>query len=91
MREDVVTASRDTPMNEVATAMRDETVGSVVVTEEDRPVGLVTDRDVTVRIAADSLDSAEMTAEGVMTEDPVTVGVDTGVFKLCETVTSSPP
>jgi CBS domain-containing protein len=84
MREDVVTASRDTPMNEVATAMRDEKVGSVVVTEEDRPVGLVTDRDVTVRIAADGLDSAEMTAEGVMTEDPVTVGVDTGVFELCE-------
>lgn len=86
MREDVVTASRETPINEVATAMREETVGSVVIVEDDVPVGLVTDRDVAVRIAADRLDAGEMPAENVMTEDPVTVDVDTGVFELCATM-----
>ena len=86
MREDVVTASRETPINEVATAMRDETVGSVVVVDDDVPVGLVTDRDVAVRIAADRLDAGEMPAENMMTEDPVTVDVDTGVFELCATM-----
>ena len=83
MREDVVTASPDTPVNEVATTMRDETVGSVVVVEDGAPVGLVTDRDIAVRIAADALDSTEMTARQMMTEDPVTVDVDTGILELC--------
>ncbi|MFB6092030.1 MAG: CBS domain-containing protein [Haloquadratum sp.] len=82
MRHDVVTVSPETPVNEVATTMRDEDVGSVVVVEDDEPVGLVTDRDVAVRIAADGLDAAEMTAERMMTEDPVTVEADTGLFEL---------
>jgi CBS domain-containing protein len=86
MREDVVTASPETPVNEVATAMRDENVGSVVVVADDAPVGLVTDRDIAVRIAADQLDAGEMTAKNMMTEDPVTVEVDTGVFELCATM-----
>jgi CBS domain-containing protein len=83
MRGDVVTTAPDTPVNEVATTMRDETVGSVVVVEDDAPVGLVTDRDIAVRIAADALDSTEMTARQMMTEDPVTVDVDTGILELC--------
>ncbi|MFW5950340.1 MAG: CBS domain-containing protein [archaeon] len=83
MREEVVTTSPETAVNEVATAMRDENVGSVVVVENDVPVGLVTDRDIAVRIAADQLDPAAMPVENMMTEDPVTVAVDTGVFELC--------
>ena len=83
MRENVVTASRETPVKELATAMRDENVGSVVVVDDGAPVGLVTDRDITVRIAAGRLDVDEMTAESTMTENPVTVDVDTGIFELC--------
>ncbi|MFB6102507.1 MAG: CBS domain-containing protein [Haloplanus sp.] len=86
MREDVVTASPDTPVYEIAIEMRTENVGSVVVVEDDIPVGLVTDRDIAVRIAADMLDAEEMTARNVMTGNPVTVDVDTGVFELCNTM-----
>lgn len=84
MREEVVTTSPETPVNEVATAMRDENVGSIIVVENDVPVGLVTDRDIAVRIAADQLDPTAMPAENMMTGDPVTVEVDTGVFELCD-------
>jgi len=83
MRKEVVTTSPETPVNEVATAMRDENVGSAVVVEDNIPAGLVTDRDIAVRVAADQLDPAAMPAENIMTEDPVTVDVDTGVFELC--------
>lgn len=84
MREAVVTAAPDTPVSDVAKTMRDENVGSVVVVDGEAPVGLVTDRDVAVRIAADRLDAGEMDAEAVMTEDPVTVDVETGIFELSE-------
>ncbi|MFB6109149.1 MAG: CBS domain-containing protein [Haloplanus sp.] len=86
MRTEVVTCAPETPVYDVATAMRDETVGCVVVVVEDRPVGIVTDRDVTVRLVADDLDAGEMTAGDVMTEAPRTVGVDTGVFDLAVTM-----
>lgn len=86
MRTDVVTADPDTPVNQVATAMRDERVGSVVVIDERAPVGVVTDRDISTRIAADSLDPGQMTAGDMMTESPTTVEVDSGVFDLCETM-----
>ncbi|RLM56660.1 CBS domain-containing protein [Halobellus sp. Atlit-31R] len=83
MRHEVVTATPETPVHEVATTMRDENVGSVVVVEEDLPVGLITDRDVAIRIAADQLDADEMTAERMMSTDPATVETDTGIFELC--------
>lgn len=86
MRTEVVTASRESSVSEVATAMRNENVGSIVIVEDDAPIGVVTDRDVAVRIAADQLDPEEMTAEGMMTEDPVTVESDTGMFDLCATM-----
>lgn len=83
MRTDVVTAERETPINEVATQLRDEKVGCLVVVEDGRPVGIVTDRDVAVRIVADNLDPTEMTAGDTMTEDPRTVELDVGVMELC--------
>lgn len=84
MREAVVTAAPDTPVSDVAGTMRDENVGSVVVVDDEKPVGLVTDRDVAVRIAADRLDAGEMDTAAVMTEDPVTVDVETGIVELSE-------
>jgi CBS domain-containing protein len=86
MRTEVVTASPDEPANELATAMRDESVGSVVITEDGAPVGIVTDRDLAVRITADGLDPSEMPARNVMTEDPATVDVDTGIMDLVDTM-----
>jgi CBS domain-containing protein len=86
MREDVVTTPPDVPINEVATTMRDEVVGSVVVVEDSTPVGLVTDRDLAVRIVADRLDAGRMIAGDVMTGEPVTIGADAGVMELSETM-----
>lgn len=84
VRKDVVTASPDTGVRELATAMREETVGSVVIVEEERPVGLVTDRDLTVRILGGDWDPETTTARDVMTSDPVTVPVEAGIFELTE-------
>lgn len=83
MRTEVVTATRETSVNEIARELRDENVGSAVIVEGNRPIGIVTDRDIAVRIAADNLDPTRMTASDMMTEDPTTVDVDTGVMELC--------
>jgi len=41
---------------EIARRMRDEDIGSVPVAENDRLIGMVTDRDIVVRILAEGLD-----------------------------------
>ncbi|MFF6995284.1 CBS domain-containing protein [Streptomyces sp. NPDC008313] len=63
---DVMTANPwavgpDTPAHQVATIMRDESVKAVVVTDDGRLRGLVTDRDLTVRILADGGDVSART------------------------------
>lgn len=83
MRTDVVTVTRDTPIVAVATQLRNENVGSGIVVDDDRPVGIITDRDIAVRIVADNLDPSEMTAGDTMTENPATVDRDVGVMDLC--------
>lgn len=84
MRESVVTARPDEPASELARRMRDEGVGSVVITETDHPVGIVTDRDLTIDVVAQSADADERVASDLMSDDLVTASSDTGVFELCD-------
>jgi CBS domain-containing protein len=78
-RTDVVTADPDTPVPDLAATMREHSIGSVVVTEGDAPVGLVTDRDIGVGVWEYD-DPASVTAARLMTEDLVTVDVETGIY-----------
>lgn len=70
---DVESATAETPVVELAETMAAEGVGSVVILEEFRPVGIVTDRDLTVRVLAMAADPDATTAGDVMTPDPATV------------------
>ena len=64
---DVVTASVQTSIGELARDMRDRAVGSVVVLGEDeQAIGLVTDRDVALRVVASGLDPATTSASAIM-------------------------
>ncbi|MEO8092337.1 MAG: CBS domain-containing protein [bacterium] len=60
MTAGVVTAGLDTDLLGVARLMRDHRVGSVVVCDpEGEPVGMVTDRDLTVRVLAEERPQGE--------------------------------
>lgn len=50
----------------IARLMRDEDIGSVPVAENDRLIGMITDRDLVVRVLADGLDLRSATAREVM-------------------------
>ena len=60
----VVRANAD--IAEVARKMRDEDIGSVPVVEDERLIGMVTDRDIVVRVLADDRDSRSITAREAM-------------------------
>ena len=89
MREDVVTATRETTAADMARALAADNVGSVVVVDGDTPVGIVTDRDIAVRVVAEETDPSTVTAGDVMTADPTTVDVTTGVMDLSRAMCSA--
>jgi CBS domain-containing protein len=61
---------------DAAREMRDGDVGDVLVTENGRLVGIVTDRDIAVRVVAEAHDPQATRVGDVCTRDPVTLTVD---------------
>jgi CBS domain-containing protein len=77
-KRDVDTARYEESALDAACRMRDRQVGTVVVLDGDRPVGILTDRDLTVRVLAGGLDPKTRVSE-VMTPSPTTVREDATV------------
>ncbi|HUC34550.1 MAG TPA: CBS domain-containing protein [Gaiellaceae bacterium] len=57
---------------EAARLMRDRHVGSLPVVEDERLVGLITDRDIAVRVVAESAEPQSITVGDVASHDAVT-------------------
>ena len=71
MTTEVVSLPSSSPIVEAALAMRGADIGFVVVTVEDQPRGVVTDRDVVMRVVAEGLDPAQTTLADVATGELV--------------------
>jgi CBS domain-containing protein len=73
-QRDVDTAKPDDSVTRAAERMHQRTVGALVVVDKANvPVGIVTDRDLTVRVIAGQRDPATTTVRDVMTPNPKTV------------------
>lgn len=83
-RSDVVTATEQTPVVELATTMADETVGSIVIVDDNTPVGIVTDRDLALRVVAEEADVSALTAGNVMSENLETIERGDGFYTAVE-------
>ena len=67
------TANYDESVLDAARRMRDRQVGTVLVVDDMRPVGILTDRDLTVRVLATGLDPQLTRVSEVMTPSPTTI------------------
>ena len=77
---DVETAGPEEAVVDVARRMRDRRLGTIVVVDnERRPMGIISDRDVTVRVVAAGLDPTRTSVRDIMTPMPTTVLLDTTV------------
>ncbi len=74
-QDEVVTARPDESIVGVARTMEQSNVGSVVVVEDGEPVGIVTDRDLAMRVIAKERD-AEAPVSEMMSKNLVTVDAD---------------
>ena len=71
----VITVDPTASAAEAARLMRDEDTGDVVVARDGRVEGILTDRDLAIRLVAEDLDP-EVSVSEVYTADPVTITVD---------------
>lgn len=77
---EVDTADEDESAQVAAQRMHARNVGSlVVVNRACEPVGIITDRDLTVRVVADGLDAALTRISEVMTRRPKTILEETPI------------
>lgn len=74
----------DTPVLEAARIMRAQDVGSVPVCEQDRLIGVLTDRDIVVRVVAEAKDPGEETAAAVASREVVAVRPDQSLAEALE-------
>ena len=69
MTSDPYVVSRGASVVDAATIMRDQNVGSVPVVEDDYLLGIVTDRDLALRVVAAGLDPRTTKVEEVATSN----------------------
>jgi len=82
---EVVTAKRETTIQQAAQLMRENHVGDLLVVEQPNgvrtPVGIVTDRDIVVAVVAQGLDPAVLSVGDIMGPKLETVEEGEGIFE----------
>ncbi|HYY77315.1 MAG TPA: CBS domain-containing protein [Gaiellaceae bacterium] len=79
MTENPSSCERGTPVAEAAKVMAREDVGSVPVVEGGKLVGVVTDRDLVVRVLSEGRDPKSTTVGEVASSELVTLSPDDGL------------
>ena len=74
---------------EAARRMRDADTGDVIVLDNGRVVGIVTDRDITVRIVAENMNLSTPVSEACSATDLQTVGPDTSLDQAVQLMRSN--
>jgi CBS domain-containing protein len=88
MTKNPTTCGQTAPIVEAAKLMEREGVGSIPVCEDGRLVGIVTDRDIAMRVVAEGRDPRETTIEDVMTRDPESVSAEEPIARALEVMES---
>ncbi len=68
MTKNVRVATRDMSLREVAVMMRDGDMGAVPVVDDSKLIGIVTDRDIVIRVIAEGKDVNTAISEAMTTE-----------------------
>ena len=84
MTKDPETVAPGTTIGDVARMMRDLDVGIIPVVREGRLLGVITDRDITIRVTATGLNPLETTVQDFMSPNPVSLSPDDDLEKARE-------
>jgi len=86
IRRPARTLPPDASCADAAVVMRDENIGAVVVSDAGRPLGVVTDRDLAVRVIAPGRDPQRVRLREVMSGDPIFLSGERGLDQVIQTM-----
>ena len=75
----LATVHADDTVEAAARTMRDRKVGSLLLLRAGHPVGIVTDRDLAIRVMAEGRDASKEKVGDFVTYDPITIAVHEGI------------
>ncbi|MBG0827500.1 CBS domain-containing protein [Planomonospora sp. ID67723] len=87
MTADPMTIDANQPVSVAAKIMSDEDTGAVIITNDGVITGIVTDRDIAVRIVAEDK-GPETPVRDACSDDLVTVGPDTSIEQVVQLMRS---
>ena len=76
MSSPVITCSEDETVEKAARLIKEHQIGAVVVTRDDEPVGIITGRDMAIKVMAKDLDASKVQVRDAMSSDIVTIDAD---------------
>ena len=79
MTKDVVVLSVDDTVKHAAELMREHNIGAIPVNTGEKVVGILTDRDIILRSAAEGMDLKVQRVREIMTTNPVLANKDLSV------------
>ncbi len=85
-RREIICVNLGTSVKEAVKLMEEKNVGCVIVIGSDKPVGMLTDRDILLRVMNKGLDPQKTTVDNVMSKDIVALREDMGLFEALEQV-----
>lgn len=88
-RREVVSIKRDATVLEAAKIMEEMNVGSVVIVDDEQPLGILTDRDIIIRVISKSLDPSTTPVNEVMTSEVVFLREQMGLYEALEQMKAS--
>jgi CBS domain-containing protein len=85
-RADVIHVGPNATVMAATGLMESHNTGSVLVVQDGKVAGILTDRDVVLRVINQGRDPTTTTVEQVMTKDPITIREDVGLYEALELV-----
>lgn len=79
MKQDVISILPDSPVIEAARKMEEHNVGCVVVAKDGFAKGILTDRDIVLKVIAQGSDPASTRASDIMQSHLISAGPDTDI------------
>lgn len=85
-RKEIVCVNPEASVKETLKLMEEKNVGCVIVLGNRKPVGILTDRDILLRVMNRGLGAEKTPVHYVMSRDIVTLREDMGLFEALEKV-----
>ena len=81
-RKPVVRISPETSVTEACRLMEQNNIGCLIAEQEGKLCGIVTDRDIALRVTGSKRDPDKTKVQDIMTPDPIRVSVDKDLHHL---------